>query len=77
MPKTLLPFRLLLERGGPPAKIRVGNGSELISRALDHWVYINRVTLDFGVGSTVWIVAAYFSAIFHISDIHPAAPALS
>lgn len=39
--------RLLFERGGAPAKIRVGNDPEFISRALDHWAYINRVTLDF------------------------------
>jgi putative transposase len=39
--------RLLFERGSPPAKIRVDNGPEFISRALDHWAYINRVTLDF------------------------------
>ncbi|KEQ52871.1 Integrase core domain protein [Sphingobium chlorophenolicum] len=39
--------RLLFERGGAPAKIRVDNGPELISRTLDHWAYINRVTLDF------------------------------
>ena len=39
--------RLLLERGWPPDKIRVDNGPEFISRALDHRAYINRVTLDF------------------------------
>jgi len=39
--------RLLFQRGVPPAKIRVGNAPEFISRALDHWAYINRVTLDF------------------------------
>ena len=39
--------RLLFERGSAPAKIRVDNGPEFISRALDHWAYINRVTLDF------------------------------
>jgi putative transposase len=39
--------RLLFERGRPPTKIRVDNGPEFISRALDHWAYINRVTLDF------------------------------
>lgn len=33
--------RLLFERGGAPAKIRVDNGPEFISRALDHWAYIN------------------------------------
>ena len=39
--------RLLFERGSAPAKIRVDNGPEIIPRALDHWAYINRVTLDF------------------------------
>ena len=39
--------RLLFDRGCPPAKIRVDNGPEFVSRALDHWAYINRVTLDF------------------------------
>jgi len=39
--------RLLFERSKPPDKIRVDNGPELISSALDHWAYINRVTLDF------------------------------
>ncbi|TDW64830.1 putative transposase [Novosphingobium sp. PhB55] len=39
--------RLLFERGGAPEKIRVDNGPEFISRALDHWAYVNRVTLDF------------------------------
>ena len=38
--------RLLFERGGAPEKIRVDNSPEFISRALDHWAYINRVTLD-------------------------------
>jgi putative transposase len=39
--------RLLFERGKPPVRIRVDNGPEFISRALDHWAYINWVTLDF------------------------------
>ncbi|PZU56963.1 MAG: hypothetical protein DI547_14830 [Sphingobium sp.] len=39
--------RLLFERSGPPAKIGVDDGLEFISRALDHWAYINRVALDF------------------------------
>jgi putative transposase len=39
--------RLLLQRDMPPDKIRVDNGPEFISKALDHWAYINRVTLDF------------------------------
>ena len=38
--------RLLFDRGCPPAKIRIDNGMEFISLALDHWAYINRVTLD-------------------------------
>jgi putative transposase len=39
--------RLLFQRGTPPDKIKVDNGPEFISKALDHWAYINRVTLDF------------------------------
>ncbi len=39
--------RLLFQRGMPPDKIRVDNGPEFISKALDHWAYINRVNLDF------------------------------
>lgn len=47
--------RLLFQRGMPPDKIRVDNfilsfaegAPEFISKALDHWAYINRVTLDF------------------------------
>ncbi len=37
--------RLLFDCGSSPAKIRVDNGPEFISRALDHWAYVNRVTL--------------------------------
>ena len=33
--------------GAAPAKIRVDNGPEFFSRALDHWAYRNRVTLNF------------------------------
>jgi putative transposase len=32
---------------GTPGRIQVDNGSEFISRALDHWAYENNVTLDF------------------------------
>lgn len=39
--------RLLIERDTAPSKIRVDNGPESISNALDHWARINRVTLDF------------------------------
>jgi putative transposase len=39
--------RPLFERGDAPAKIRVDNCPEFISGALDHWAYMNRVTLDF------------------------------
>jgi putative transposase len=39
--------RLLFERDTAPSKIRVDNGPEFISKALNHWAYINRVTLDF------------------------------
>lgn len=39
--------RLIFQRSTPPSKIRVDNGPEFISCALDHWAYINWVTLDF------------------------------
>lgn len=39
--------RLIFQRSTPPSKIRVDNGPEFISRALDHWAYINRAMLDF------------------------------
>ncbi len=39
--------RLTFQRGTAPAKIRVDNGPEFISRALDQWAYMNKVTLDF------------------------------
>ena len=39
--------RLMFQRGAAPAKIRVDNGPEFISRALDQWAYMNKVTLDF------------------------------
>ncbi len=32
---------------GPPRTIRVDNGPEFISKALDRWAYDNGVTLDF------------------------------
>lgn len=35
------------ERGALPAKIRVDNGTEFTSKALDHWAYWNQVELDF------------------------------
>ena len=35
------------ERTGLPAKIRVDNGTEFTSKALDHWAYWNQVELDF------------------------------
>src|SRR5262245_48010331 len=34
-------------RGGGPHRIRVDNGTEFTSKALDHWAYWNRVELDF------------------------------
>ncbi len=34
-------------RRGPPAVISADNGSEFTSKALDHWAYWNRATLDF------------------------------
>lgn len=39
--------RLRFQRVSAPAKIRVEVGTEFISRALDQWAYMNRVTLDF------------------------------
>jgi putative transposase len=38
---------LMIQRGTAPTKIRVDNGPEFISRALDQWAYMNKVTLDF------------------------------
>ena len=38
--------RLALLRGAPSA-IRVDNGPEFVSKALDRWAYANGVTLDF------------------------------
>jgi len=32
---------------GAPQRIRVDNGPEFVSRALDQWAYLNQVTLDF------------------------------
>ena len=32
---------------GAPKRIRVDNGPEFVSRALDQWAYLHRVTLDF------------------------------
>lgn len=34
-------------QGYLPARIQVDNGSEFISKALDHWAYENKVILDF------------------------------
>ena len=34
-------------RGKMPRKIRVDNGTEFTSKALDHWAYFNEVELDF------------------------------
>jgi len=39
--------RLTFQRGTAPAKIRVDNGPEFVSRALDQWAYLDKVTLDF------------------------------
>jgi putative transposase len=33
--------------GHHPNRIQVDNGSEFISKALDHWAYHNKVVLDF------------------------------
>lgn len=39
--------RLKQQHGRVPGRIKVDNGSEFISRALDKWAYDNQVTLDF------------------------------
>ena len=39
--------RLTYLRGTAPAKIRVDNGPEFVSRVLDHWAYLHGVVLDF------------------------------
>ncbi|TPE42444.1 transposase family protein [Pontibacter mangrovi] len=39
--------RLKQQHGRVPERIKVDNGSEFISKALDRWAYDNKVTLDF------------------------------
>ncbi len=39
--------RIKLIRGVVPLRIKVDNGSEFISKALDKWAYENGVALDF------------------------------
>jgi putative transposase len=39
--------RLKAQHGTLPERIKVDNGSEFISKALDKWSYDNHVTLDF------------------------------
>lgn len=39
--------RLKQQHGRVPERIKVDNGSEFISKALDRWAYENKVTLDF------------------------------
>ena len=39
--------RMKLIRGAVPQRIKVDNGSEFISKALDKWAYENNVALDF------------------------------
>jgi putative transposase len=39
--------RIRLEKGSVPQRIKVDNGSEFISKALDKWAYENKVVLDF------------------------------
>ena len=39
--------RMKLTRGVVPRRIKVDNGSEFISKALDKWAYENNVILDF------------------------------
>ena len=36
-----------IDRGALPKKIRVDNGTEFTSKALNHWAYWNHVELDF------------------------------
>lgn len=43
---TAILARLARERGCPKS-IRVDNGPEFTSRALDQWAYLNKVELDF------------------------------
>jgi putative transposase len=38
--------RLVISHG-PPKRIQTDNGSEFISKALDQWAYIHRVSLEF------------------------------
>ena len=46
MHETRAPDRITAKRGAPKT-IRVDNGPEFISKALDLWAYANGVTLDF------------------------------
>jgi putative transposase len=39
--------QLKFQRGAAPGKLLVDNGSEFISKVLDHWAYTNGVVLDF------------------------------
>ena len=39
--------RIKSDRDALPAKIRVDNGSECMSKRLDQWAYLNKVRLDF------------------------------
>lgn len=39
--------RMKLVRGNLPQRIKVDNGSEFISKALDKWTYENQIVLDF------------------------------
>jgi len=40
-------LRRIVARRGAPARIRLDNGPEFVSNALDRWAYENGVTLDF------------------------------
>ncbi len=44
---TEIVARISAQAGQTPERIQVDNGSEFISKALDHWAYENAVTLDF------------------------------
>ncbi len=39
--------RLKQQHGRVPERIKVDNGSEFISKTLDRWAYVNKVTQDF------------------------------
>src|SRR5258708_22153655 len=46
--KQVVVMKRLSAVRGAPKRIRVDNGPEFVSRALDQWAYRHEVTLDFG-----------------------------